>query len=233
MRTSIKLAIVLCFLPATGLASIVDATDAEKLYQVGKYKEARAEFIQLLEEFGAASKDSSDYRSYRELAYLYDRLADCSFTQRDWPALKLYLDGLHEVTSVELNLVEGQLSGALLSGVATATAQYLYDRVDESVRLNSIVQIKRSIGLILLDTNGDGDIGKSAIGQYQTLAAALVSVLEVSDGLYLLDVPRLEQNLSEFDAIHADVEQLADLEALWQKYQPTRGLAPSAESGET
>ena len=105
----------------------------------------------MVTEFGAASKDSNDYRSYRELAYYYDRLADCCFTQRDWPALKLYLDGLLEVTQVEMNLVENQLTGALMSGVARSAASYLIDRADESTRLNLLAQLKRSIGLVLLD----------------------------------------------------------------------------------
>jgi hypothetical protein len=232
MRVSITLAVIASLIPALSPASVVDATDAEKLYQAGEYKDARAAFVELLEEFSAASKDSTDYRPYRELTYLYDRLADCCFTQRDWVGLKLYVDGMHEVSAAELSLVESQLSGALLTGVATATAQYLYDRVDESVRLSSITQIKRSIGLILLDTRGEGETGAAAIRQYQALAAVLADVLEVQDGRYALDVQRLEQNLANFDAIQAEIEQLADLESLWQKHLPARASVPHGEVDE-
>ena len=205
---------------ATGAsaATVVDASGAEALYSAGDFKGARAAFLEALDEFGAASKDSSDYRSYRELAYLYDRLADCCFTQRDFAALKLYLDGMLEVSQSELNLVEGQLSGALMSGIAQATARYLSDRVDDAVRLNSIARIKRSIGLILLDSGGEGRVGEEGIHQYQLLAQASAGVIETDEGLLQLNVGRLEQKLDKFEAVQLAVEELVDLEELWLKY---------------
>lgn len=203
-------------------ATVVDATGAEALYQAGDFKGARAAFLIALDEFGAASKDSSDYRSYRELGYLYDRLADCCFTQRDFKGLKLYLDGLLEVSQSELNLVEGQLSGALMSGIAQATARYLSDRVDDAVRLSSIARIKRSIGLILLDTGGEGRVGEEAIHQYQLLAQASDGVIETDRGLLELNVGRLEQKLDKFEGVQLAVEGLVDLEELWLKYPFTR-----------
>ena len=214
------IAFLLCLVPAVAAATVVDCGRAEELYQSGKYPEARDEFTRLLEDFATASKDSNDYRNYRELAYIYDRLADCCFTQRDWPMLKLYMDGMLEVTYAEQNLVESQLSGAIASGVARATASYLYDRVDESVRITSITPLKRSLALLLLDSEGQGTVGEGAIHEYQRLAAAMVNVLEVDEGYYELNIPRLEQRIDEFSEIHAGIEALGDLEALWNKYPP-------------
>lgn len=220
MSRLLLITLVLWALPLLAQAAVIDATEAEALYQSGDYKGARTAFVELLGEFSTASKDSGDYRSYRELAYLYDRLADCCFTQRDWPALKLYLDGLLQATGAELSLVEEQLTGALFSGVATATARVLYARVDESVRLSSLARIKRGIGLVLFDTDGQGSIGEGAVRQYQQLAAATTGVIEVEDGMLHLNIVRLEQNLDAFDKVRAALEQLADIEALWEKYPP-------------
>jgi hypothetical protein len=228
MQKLILIASVLWLIPLAAQATVVDASRAEELYQSGDFKAAREEFTRVVSEFGAASKDSDDYRSYRELAYYYDRLADCCFTQRDWPALKLYLDGLLEVTQVELNMVESQLTGALASGVARSTASYLIDRADESTRLNLLAQLKRSIGLILLDSNGEGGAGRGAIHQYQLMAAALVGVLESDAGYLQLNIARLEQEISKFDEIHTELRQLADLAKLWEMYP-----LHSAKSGES
>ncbi|GEM_PF-1871955 len=210
--------------------TVVDATGAEALYQAGDFKGAREAFQAAVDEFGAASKDSNDYRSYRELGYLYDRLADCCFTQRDFAGLKLYLDGRLEVSQSELNLVEGQLSGALMSGIAQATARFLSDRVDDAVRLNSIARIKRSIGLILLDTGGEGRVGEEAIHQYQLLAQASSGVIETDRGLLELNVGRLEQRLDKFEAVQLAVEELVDLEELWLKYPFTRSEPASGDT---
>lgn len=220
MRIAILLILLAWLVPAVAGAAVVDSTHAEALYQSGDYPGAQAEFLALLSDFAATSKDSSDYRSYRELAYIYDRLADCSFTQRDWPMLKLYLDGMLEVTYAEQNLVENQLSGAIAGGVAKATASYLYDRVDESVRITSIIPLKRSLALLLYDSDGQGPSSAGAIHEYQLLAAAMVSVLEIDEGYYALNIARLEQKIDEFTEIHAAIEELTDLEALWAKYPP-------------
>lgn len=228
MVRALLLAFLVWLAPLLAQATVVDASRAEELYQSGDFKAAREEFARVVEEFGAASKDSSDYRSYRELAYYYDRLADCCFTQRDWPALKLYLDGLLEVTQVEQNLVESQLTGALASGVARATASYLIDRADESTRLNLLAQLKRSIGLILFDSRSEGAAGRGAIHQYQLMAAALVGVIETDEGYLQLNIARLEQDIDKFDQIHAELRQLADLAALWEKY-PLHSTAPAEE----
>jgi hypothetical protein len=218
MARLVILTLLLWLLPPLAHATVIDASRAEELYKSGDFKAAREEFSRVVAEFGSASKDSNDYRSYRELAYYYDRLADCCFTQRDWPALKMYLDGELEVTQVEVNLVQSQLTGALASGVARSAASYLVDRVDESTRLNLLAQLKRSIGLVLLDNNAEGPGGRSAIHQYQLMAAALVDVLEVDEGYLQVNIPRLEESVDKFDAIHQELRQLADLAKLWEKY---------------
>lgn len=225
------IALILWLIPLLAQATVVDASHAEELYQSGDFKGAREEFARVVAEFGAASKDSNDYRSYRELAYYYDRLADCCFTQRDWPALRLYLDGLLEVTQVELNLVENQLTGALASGVARSAASYLIDRADESTRLNLLAQLKRSIGLVLLDSNGEGGAGRGAIHQYQLMAAALVGVIESDEGYLELNIARLEQDISKFDEIHTELRTLADLASLWEKY-PLHGTKTGDNASE-
>ena len=210
-------------------AAVVDSSHAEQLYQSGNYQEAYREFLDLLTEFSETSKDSKDYRSYRELAYIYDRLADCSFTERDWPSLKLYMDGMLEVTTVEANLVENQLSGAIAAGVAQATASYLYERVDESVRITSIVPLKRSLALYLLDSNGKGHIGETAIREYQRMAALMVGVMEVDEGYYTINIAKLEQKVDDFSAIHTRIEDLGDIEKLWEKYPVPSREPESAE----
>lgn len=232
MARLVILTLLLWLLPLLAQATVVDASRAEELYQSGDFKAARDEFTRVVAEFGAASKDSNDYKSYRELAYYYDRLADCCFTQRDWPALKMYLDGELEVTQVEVNLVQSQLTGALASGVARSAASYLVDRVDESTRLNLLAQLKRSIGLVLLDNNAEGPGGRAAIHQYQLMAAALVDVLEVNEGYLQLNIPRLEQSIDQFDAIHQELQKLADLAKLWEKYPIQRAKSAGEENSD-
>jgi hypothetical protein len=213
------LGMLLCLSQLTR-ASVVDAKEAEAAYQRGEYVEARRQFEELVTEFRNTNTDASDFKVYREAIYLYDRLADCAFTEKDWPALKRYLDGMLVVSHSERSMAEAALSGALASGIAYATAGYLSDQLDESVRISSIVQLKRSLVLVLLDTNGKGPHGELAIEQYQVLAATLRSVVSIRDGYYLLDRRKLEKHYEEFDAIFAKLDEIGDMDELWTKYPP-------------
>lgn len=210
-------------IPGLCQASVIDASAAENAYQSGDYRRARALFEAAAEDFRAASKDSSDYRMYREAAYLYDRLADCCFTQRDWDAMKTYLDGLLVVSISERNLCESQLSGAMESGIAFATARHLRDRLDESVRLSTIFQLKRSLGLVLYDTGGEGPQAGQAIDLYQELSAVILGPVYLEEGGYLMNVPLLEDRITRFDAVFDQLEQLGDIDALWDEYPPEGG----------
>jgi hypothetical protein len=201
-------------------ASVVDASAAETAYQAGDYLKARELFADAVDDFRTASKDSADYMVYREAAYLYDRLADCAFVKRDWTGVKQYCDGLLVVCLSERNLTEEQLGGALASGIATATARYLSKRLDESVRINTIVQAKRSIALVLLDSDGKGSAGETAIAQYQLLALACKGVFELEQGAYTLNIPVLEERLPQFDAVLEKINALGDINELWEKYPP-------------
>jgi tetratricopeptide (TPR) repeat protein len=217
----IALAVVAALLiPGIALAAVIDASAAEAAYKSGDYRRARALFETAAADFRAASKDSSDYHMYREAAYLYDRLADCCFTQRDWDAMKTYLDGLLVVSVSERNLCESQLSGAMESGIAYATARHLRDKLDESVRLSTIFQLKRSLGLVLYDTGGEGGQARQAIDLYQELAAVILGPVYLEDGNYLMNVPLLEERITRFDAVFDQLEQLGDIDALWEKYPP-------------
>jgi len=231
MQRTLIIALILWLTPLACWATVIDAGEAEALYQAGDFKGARQAFAQVVADFGAASKDSDDYKSYRELAYYYDRLADCCFTQRDWPALKVYTDGLLQVLEVERNLTETQLTGALASGVAKATASYLVARADESSRLSVLAQLKRTIALALVDTQGSGPAGEGAIRQYQQMAAALVGVIGTDEGYITLNIARLEQNIEKFDTIHAELGELVDIAALWEKYA-LDGQPPLPAEGE-
>lgn len=201
-------------------AAITDTSAAEKAYKSGDYMAARQGFESAAESFKSASKDSSNYLVYREAAYIYDRLADCCFTQRDWESMKAYLDGLLVVSVSERNLCESQLAGALESGIAYATAKHLSDQLDESVRLSTIFQLKRSLGLVLFDSKGAGAGAEQAIKLYQELAAAIRGPLYLDNGNYLLDLPELESNYAKFDKIFEDLEGLGDIDSLWQQYPP-------------
>ncbi|MCB1220862.1 MAG: hypothetical protein H7A35_04085 [Planctomycetales bacterium] len=225
---AIALLVCACGLCRPALASVVDSRKAEQTYQSGDYAEARRMFEALSEEFRNTNTDTSDYRVYREAIYLYDRLADCAFTQKDWPALKRYLDGMLVVSHSERSLSEAALSGALASGIAYATAGYLSDQLDESVRISSIIQLKRSLVLLLLDTDGGGPNGQLAIEQYQLLAAALRSVVSTADGYYAIDRRQLEEHFEEFDAIFARLDELGNVDELWDKYPPA-GKNPSQD----
>lgn len=201
-------------------ATVVDTTRAEELFQSGDYAAAHDEFTTRLEEFRKRQADSEDYRSYRELAYIYDRLMDCSFTHRDWQGVFDNANGLLVVSDAELNLVEGQLSGALFSGVAPAALRYLYDRVDEAVRLNSAYQLKRSIALVLYDTGGQGETGEVAIKQYQAMAKSQQRFLSAPSGYYEANIARLEEEIDNLSAIDAALNEVADLPTLWEQYPP-------------
>jgi len=228
------LAGIFCVPVSAFAATVVDASQAEAQYQAGNYREALESFKQAVEQFRVANKDSANYKVYREAAYLYDRLCDCCFTTRDWEGLKLYLDGLLIVGISERNLCETQLAGALDSGVAGATLHYLGDRMDEAVRLNSITQIKRTVGLLLLESRGEGEQGSESIRQYQTLAALMHEVLHLENGVYTLDINALDSRLEAFDALYQSIEQQTDIAKLWEKYPPesrSPGAAGTAAEG--
>ncbi|MCH7472122.1 hypothetical protein IIA79_04125 [bacterium] len=216
----IPLWLLLLALPCSVSASVADASAAEAAYRQGDYRAAREGFAAAIDAFRNASKDSGDYLVYREAAYLYDRLADCCFTQRDWDSLKLYLDGLLVVGISEQNLIQGQLAGALESGAALATIGYLRDKLDESVRISMIVQLKRSLGLLLLDTQGEGPAAEEAIKQYQALATVMKRAMQPADGAYALDTTALERDVETLEHIYEVLQGLGDIEALWDKFPP-------------
>ena len=209
MRTFCFTIVMLMLLAVPVQATVVDATQAEELFQAGEYRLALAKFAQVAEDFRQTSTDSDDYHIYREAEYLYDRLADCSFTQRDWTNLKRYMDGVYALSLSEQNLTKEQLAGALASGVAFATANYLSARLDETVRYSTLVQVKRSIVLVLFVTQGEGVAGQAAINLYQQLVVALGPVTIVDDGFMELNVPMLEHNIADFEEIIAGLEGLA------------------------
>jgi hypothetical protein len=224
---------LLLALPQFARATVVDAHAAEATYERGDFKDARDQFAKLFEQFRTTpSKDSNDWRTYREAAYIFDRMEDCCFTQRDWDGLKHYADGLLVVTVSERNLTEAQLRGALYSGIAQATADYLAERLDESVRLTTVIQLKRSIALVLYDTKGQGSVGEGAIKQYQTLAQTLNGVLDADKGYYEMNIPVLTQRLDKLDRIYHDVSSLTDINALWNKYPPASSKTNSLSDGE-
>jgi len=234
MRTITLMVVLLalaCLAPMAAAASVVDAGAAEQAFQRGDYKTARQGFETAIDQFRTAPKDSADYRVYREAAYLWDRLADCAFTQRDWDKLKLCADGLLMVSVAERNLCESQLAGALQSGIAYASARYLALRLDESVRLASMFQLKRSAALVLFDAKGKGSAGEGAIKQYQALSELWRDVLSTQDGAYVLDVDALNAKVTDFDGVYAKLSKLADLEALWNKYQPAGGEPSGKDEG--
>jgi hypothetical protein len=218
--------------PLSARATVVDASKAEATYRRGEYKQARAEFAALFEQFRTTpSKDSDDYRTYREAAYIFDRMADCCFTQRDWEGLKHYADGLLVVSISERNLTEAQLRGSLYSGIAQATADYLAERLDESVRFTTLIQLKRSIALALYESKGEGQLGQGAIKQYQALAQAMNGVLDCDGGFIELNVPVLDQRLAQVDKVYQDTQKLGDIDGLWEKYPPASSNTNSLKDG--
>jgi hypothetical protein len=224
--TSLVVIVCACFVAR---AAVVDATAAEAAYKKGDFKAAQQLFASCVEQFRTASKNSQDFKVYREAAYLYDRLADCCFTQRDWDGLKLYLDGLFVVTVSERNLASTAMAGALESGISQASARFLAARLDEAVRFSTLIQLKRSIGLVLYDSKGKGAAGEGAIKQYQALAAAWRGVVGVENGMYSINVNVLDTRLDAFDKIYGEMSKLADLEVLWKKYEPeSKNKQPAA-----
>jgi hypothetical protein len=213
--------LALLALPQLASATVVNASKAEASFKRGDFKAAREQFAALFEQFRTTpSKDSNDWHVYREAAYIFDRMEDCCFTQRDWEGLRHYADGLLVVTVSERNLTEAQLRGALYSGIAEATANYLAERLDESVRLTTVIQLKRSLALALYESKGEGPMGEGAIKQYQTLAQTLNGVLDADKGYYEMNIPVLTQRLDKLDQIYHDVSALGDINALWDKYPP-------------
>ncbi len=215
-------------------ASIVDAGAAEAAYQRGlratdkeglkkEFSAARAGFEEAIIAFRDASKDSTDFKVYREAEYLYDRLVDCCFTQQDWAGMRLYLDGLLVVSVSERNLCQAQLAGALDSGVAVPTAGYLKDKLDESLRYSKIIEMKRTLGLMLLDSGGEGEKASAAIAQYQALAGVLTAVISVEAGAYVIDFGQLTRALPQIDKIIAAIEAVGGVDELWEKYPPQAG----------
>jgi hypothetical protein len=233
-----RLSMISAFLLLSSLslarASVVDATGAEAAYARSDFKAARQQFEAAAEQFRKAPKDSQDTKAYREAAYLYDRLADCCFTQRDWDGLKLYLDGLYVVSVSGQRLASSTLTGALESGISQATARYLAMQLDEAVRFSTLIQLKRSIGLVLYDAKGAGAVGEGAIKQFQALAAACRGVISVEDGRYGIDTNILDSRLEAFDQVYDAMSKLADLEALWKKYEPEgKGGSKAPPAGST
>jgi hypothetical protein len=213
--------LLFCLPAVPAYARVVDASKAEASFRKGDYKAAREQFAAVFEQFRTQpSKDSDDYRTYREAAYIFDRMADCCFTQRDWDGLKHYADGLLVVSVSERNLTEAQLRGSLYSGIARATADYLAERLDESVRFTTLIQLKRSIALALYESKGEGEMGQGAIREYQALAQAMNGVLDCDAGYIELNVPVLNQRVEQVDKIYHETQQLGDIAALWDKYPP-------------
>jgi hypothetical protein len=226
----VALTTALLWLPTVARANVVDASKAEAAFKRQDYKAAREQFAALFEQFRTQpSKDSDDFKTYREAAYIFDRMADCCFTQRDWEGLKHYTDGLLVVAISERNLTEAQLRGALYSGIARATADYLAERLDESVRFTTIIQLKRSIALALYESKGEGKLGAGAITQYQALAQAVNGVLDFDKGYIEVNVPVLTQRLDQVDQVYQEVQRLGDMAALWEKYPPASSKTNSVK----
>jgi len=225
----ISMAALLCALPAW--ASVVDATKAEAAYRVGDYKTALKLFREAADKFRDTSTDSEEPATYREAAYIYDRLADCCFTQRDWEGLKHYTDGLLVVSVSERNLCETRLQGALESGISRASAKHLADELDEAVQLSTIYQYKRSLALVLFETQGGGSRAERAIALFQQLAGASLGVIVERGGLYRLDEAALRRNEPQLGEVFDAIETLDDLDALWDRNPP--GGKPISGTPET
>ncbi len=63
---------------------------------------------------------------------------------------------------------------------------------------------------------------------YQELAAVILGPVYLEDGSYLLDIPLLEQRIERFDAVFDKLEQLGDIDAIWDKYPPEGGADGNA-----
>jgi hypothetical protein len=211
-------------------APIVNAAAAESAFQQGDYKAARSGFDSSLEQFLAkAPRDGTEHLVYREAEYLLDRLADCSFTQRDWPRLKQYMDSQWRMVNQDITVCEQQLIGTVQSeGAVHSVAQYVATQLDEAMRLRQIFQLKRSLALLLVDSNGSGPRAEKAIRLYQQLALALRKVVSVEDGALKMDLRKLsEAQIAEFEAINAELPE-REMRPLWEKYKPE---LPETRSG--
>jgi hypothetical protein len=201
-------------------APVVDAAIAESSFLKGDYKAARSGFDGALEQFLAkAPRDGLEHQVYAEAEYLLDRLADCSFTQRDWPRLRQYMDSQWRMINQDITVCEQQFSGAIRSDTTRATAQYVADKLDESLRLRQIFQLKRSLALMLVDSNGQGPEAEKAIRLYQQLALLMRKVLSVEEGAFRLDTRKLAENISEFEKINSELPE-REMKPLWEKYKP-------------
>lgn len=235
-------AVVLLSTLSLARASLVDAAAAEAAYAKGDYSAARQLFEAATEQYRAASKNSQDYKAYREAAYLLDRLADCCFKQGDWEELKLNLDALYVVAVSEFNLLDSLLKGAQKSGSSKAEERELNKIKKEAQRYSTLTQLKRSIGLVLFDTKGEGAAGAGAIRQYEELMATTRPVIGVKEGIYTIDTVKLNMRVEKIMQIYDELHQLANLDALWDRYPldsasansnpaANNGQAPATEDG--
>lgn len=214
------LALALLAQPALA-APVVDASSPESAFLKNDFKTARTGFDGALKTFlDKAPRDGTEHKVYAEAEYLLDRLADCSFTQRDWERLKHYMDSQWRMVNQDITVCEQQFKGTVNStGATRATAQYVADRLDESLRLRQIFQLKRSLSLMLVDSKGTGPKSEKAIRLYQKLALLMRQVLSVEDGIFRLDIRKLDDHISEFESINAELPE-AEMKPLWDKYKP-------------
>jgi hypothetical protein len=211
-------------------APIVNAGSAESAFQMGDYKAARAGFDSALQQFlAAAPREGADHQVYAEAEYLLDRLADCSFTQRDWPRLKQYMDSQWRMVNQDITVCESQLGGVVHSeGTMHSAAQFYADQLDEAMRLRQIFQLKRSLALLLIDSEGKGPRAERAIRLYQQLALAMRKIVSVVDGRLKMDLRKLtEAQIAEFEAINAELPE-REMQLLWEKYRPAEPAAKPA-----
>jgi hypothetical protein len=215
-------------LPTLALAKpVVDASSAEAAFSKGNYKDARSGFDTALSQFlSKAPRDGMEHKVYNEAEYLLDRLADCSFTQRDWPRLRQYMDSQWRIVNQDISACEEQFNGTLRSNnPPRATAQFVANQLDEAMRLRQIFQLKRSLALMLVDSKGSGPKADKAIRLYQQLALAMRKVVGVQDGGLRMDLRKLsEEHIAEFEAINAELPE-SEMRPLWDKYAP----APKTE----
>jgi hypothetical protein len=212
-------------------APVVDASASEAAFLKGDFKAARTGFDNALKTFlDMAPRDGTNHQVYAEAEYLLDRLADCSFTQRDWDRLKNYMDSQWRMVNQDITVCDQQFKGTVSSyGATRATAQYVADRLDESMRLRQIFQLKRSLALMLIDSGGSGPKAEKAIRLYQKLALLMRKVLSVEDGMFRLDIRKLNENIGEFESINAELPE-TEMKPLWDKYKPAAEKVPAGSA---
>ena len=222
------IALLLCA-PALA-APVVDASGSESAFLKGNYKDARTGFDGALKAFLAkAPRDGTQHKIYAEAEYLLDRLADCSFTQRDWDRLKHYEDSEWRMVNQDISVCREQLDGTVRSDGATrAVAQFVADRLDESMRLRQIFQLKRSLALMLVDSGGQGGRAEKAIRLYQQLALLMRKVISVEDGAFRLDTGKLSDHIDEFESINSELPE-TEMKPLWDKYKPAEEKSSSVK----